>query len=351
MSKAKSVSVVLAAFGLLTAGIVSWKYRPKPQPQEISVAEGRLAELRTLVEQDRLAADDGLRRYAPRSKAHVDDLAADLCDILRQVPGVAGVESLVRPDKPTHRIVHLRDWRFVPKDLYAADLRAAAQHPLSDDEIDLRHAELSLEVELVQLEQLALLRCLIRHHGLKDVFAEGLTPKGLANFREQTTVLKGIERDQVPQLLKQLTDLRELKETMAAAGRERSERYARADVIEQEIAQMLEQHQQRLRELGAAGRLRIADEVKEVLPLDDADLLEQAKPTTPSDLVHFDREKVQARHDAQVKAALGRGPFALVVLGGAHDLSDSVRRLGGGRCEYVRVTTWRVQKFMGEGPK
>jgi hypothetical protein len=45
------------------------------------------------------------------------------------------------------------------------------------------------------------------------------------------------------------------------------------------------------------------------------------------------------RHDAQVRAALTRGPCALLVLGGGHDRSSSVRRLSGGATEHVRVTT------------
>ena len=48
-----------------------------------------------------------------------------------------------------------------------------------------------------------------------------------------------------------------------------------------------------------------------------------------------DPTKETARQDEMVKAATEE-PFALIVLGAAHDLSDSVRRVGGG-CEYLRV--------------
>jgi hypothetical protein len=33
--------------------------------------------------------------------------------------GCPQVEVAVHPEQPTHRIVHLRDWHFVPRDLYA----------------------------------------------------------------------------------------------------------------------------------------------------------------------------------------------------------------------------------------
>ena len=51
-----------------------------------------------------------------------------------------------------------------------------------------------------------------------------------------------------------------------------------------------------------------------------------------------------------VRAALASGRFALIVLGGAHDLSEEVRRQAPGRCEYLRVTTRRYREVVsGEG--
>ena len=40
-----------------------------------------------------------------------------------------------------------------------------------------------------------------------------------------------------------------------------------------------------------------------------------------------------------VKKMLDGGPFVFVVLGGGHDLSDNIERLGGGTCEYLTVET------------
>src|SRR5262245_37190255 len=65
---------------------------------------------------------------------------------------------------------------------------------------------------------------------------------------------------------------------------------------------------------GAAGRLLAAGEVEAVLPLDDAELLDAARPVTPGGEVKADPERVRARQDAQVKAALQSGPVALIVL-------------------------------------
>ena len=55
-------------------------------------------------------------------------------------------------------------------------------------------------------------------------------------------------------------------------------------------------HRRELLELGAGGRLLSAGDVKEVLPLDDADLLDAARPISPDGQV-------------KVKAALAYGPI------------------------------------------
>jgi hypothetical protein len=248
---------------------------------------------------------------------HADHAEGEFDDQLRQLPGVVRVEVLVHADQPTHRIVHLRDWHFVPRDLYALD---------TNDE---PYEKFLQKVDAVQQEQMALLRCLIKHHGLRRVFAEGFAPKDLPNYRERIAVLRDMELNQIPELRALLTRAKTAKHKA-------------------EIVDMLDQHKARLLELGAAGRLLIAGEIDEVLPLDDADALDLAKPITPDGKFLVDPAKLVVRHDAQVRAVLDKGPLALIVLGGAHDLSDSVRRLGGCRCEYVRVTTRRVRESSEE---
>jgi hypothetical protein len=93
---------------------------------------------------------------------------------------------------------------------------------------------------------------------------------------------------------------------------------------------------------GAPGRL----EGVEILPLDDPGLLEKAKPVRNGKF-ELDKAAAEARHDAQVKAALESGPVSLLMLGGGHHLAPSGRRRGG-KIEYIRVMTRRVQEFAGE---
>jgi lysophospholipase L1-like esterase len=85
--------------------------------------------------------------------------------------------------------------------------------------------------------------------------------------------------------------------------------------------------------MGAAGRLLVSGELEDVLPLEEADALEKAKPISPSGSVKNDSSKIAARNDALVKAAMKEAPVAVIVLGGANDLTKSIGRFGsGGNC-------------------
>jgi hypothetical protein len=283
-------------------------------------AEDRILRLERQVEPQRKASAQAVAGYAPKLAGRLDDLAVPAADLLRQLPGVADVEVLVRVAKPTHRIIHLRDWHYVPADL----LRQDAGKPLSNEEADALHRAHVLEVELVQLEQEGVLRCLVKHHGLKRVLVEGLTAKGVPAYREVIAALREAH--------KELADLH--------GQRARVKKPVLA--IDRQVDELIRGHSRQLVEYGAATRLALVDEV-EVLPLDDEELLEQAKPMKGM----LDPTKNEARHDAQVKAALDSSPCALLILGGGHDLSASVRRLGKGKVEYVRLTTARYKEFAG----
>jgi hypothetical protein len=54
---------------------------------------------------------------------------------------------------------------------------------------------------------------------------------------------------------------------------------------------------------------------------------------------------------AVARTALQAGPVAVLVLGGAHDLSGAVRRLAPGDCEYLRVTPARYAEFAEGGSR
>jgi hypothetical protein len=82
-------------------------------------------------------------------------------------------------------------------------------------------------------------------------------------------------------------------------------------------------------------------------PRDDADLLDATNPLRAGGTVRLDPAKVEARRDGQVRRALASGPCAVLVLGGAHDLAASVRRVGG-TTEYIRLTPKRCTEAAGK---
>ena len=104
----------------------------------------------------------------------LDELEVDFAPIFRHLPNVAEVTRHGPTERPTHRIVHLLDWHFVDRETFAADLRSLSDKPIADAEIDRRHAKHLTNVAQVQAQQMALLRWLIKHHGLERVHVEGL---------------------------------------------------------------------------------------------------------------------------------------------------------------------------------
>jgi hypothetical protein len=95
-------------------------------------AEDRILRLERQVEPQRKASAQAVDAYAPKLAVRLDDLNVPTAELLRQLPGVADVEVLVRVDKPTHRIIHLRDWHYVPKDLFRQDAdRTPSSRPVA----------------------------------------------------------------------------------------------------------------------------------------------------------------------------------------------------------------------------
>jgi hypothetical protein len=64
--------------------------------------------------------------------------------------------------------------------------------------------------------------------------------------------------------------------------------------------------------------------------------LEKAKPVGPDGRMRLDPAAIDRRREWHVRAVLDKGPCGLIVLGGAHDLSENVRRHSK-NCEYIRV--------------
>lgn len=279
-----------------------------------------------------------LREFKDDATLPLDALNKSVTGALKKLPGVAEVE-VQRILKPTHRMIHLRDRRFISRDRFAAELRASANQALSDGEINSQCRQFVADADSLQAEEMELLRVLIKNHGLKRIHAEGFSEKDLPAYREKIASLKALETNQIARLKQQLAEVQEV-----LADKPSPE----ARSAEGKILAMLADFQERLIEMGAAGRLLISGEIEDVLPIEDAEPLDASNSITPDDKSRLDQARVTARQDAIVKNALNSGPLCLMILDGEQDLTDSIKRIGGGKCEYIRVTTKRYQRNHGE---
>lgn len=220
------------------------------------------------------------------------------------------------PTTATERqIVHLLDWHFVPEADFAADLRDQSSEPISDEDIAELYEEFLAEVEAVQQEQMAILRVLIREHGLQAVYKEGLTAERLPAFTKLVGAMKGFKMKK-------------------PKGETPTEQF------------LLDQYRQDLLHLGAAGRLLLSGELQAVLPAEDAEALAKANPAGPDGKIEFDAEADERREDAIVRSIVG-DRVAVIVLGGDHDLADNIQRVARGSCQYVRIELkgfWKVSR-------
>jgi hypothetical protein len=238
------------------------------------------------IEQRRADLAGRVARYAPAKPADINNLAAPLVNMLRGLPGVAGVDATPATSNPHRRIVHFLDWHYV--DLLANDGR-------TDWEAFLR------EVEAVQLDQAAALQCLAQHHGLKRVLVEGLTETDMALLPDKVTQLREAEQNQ-PALKAQLAEV----QTLIQQNKSATDRRNKAVALEKQIVGMLVAHRTETLKMGAAVRLLVSGRLDAVLPLDDARLLDAAGPILPGG--KQDTAAVADREAAMVKKALASGP-------------------------------------------
>jgi hypothetical protein len=287
--------------------------------------------------QEKAAAEDAVKRYTPTIPRKIDDPSTPAADLLRGRPFVAATDVALRARRPAYRIIQVCDWHFVDPELFRLEMLATLRRTLTAEEGELMYQEHLLQVELVQVQQTALLRCLAKHHGLKTVHIERLTAEGVPEFKTRVAALKEADPHQ-DELRGQLVEVRDLLKQMADAGNAGSERYTKAQTIEREVADLLEHHRLELLELGAVARLLVSGELQQVSPLDDAKLLDAAKPRLHNGQVVPDPAAKAKRQGAMAKALLKTGPVVVAVVGGSHDLTDALNRQGAAGIEYLRLT-------------
>jgi hypothetical protein len=217
-------------------------------------------------------------------------VAADV-DALRNNPSVASVREVLHGAEV--RIIHVRDWHLVPKKDFAIDTE------LEGKELEDAYAKHLESVEAVQRSQLGVLS------GTKEVFGEGLTEENYPIFKAEIRVLRPFHLELA-----------------------KHDPYA-----SDESYRIFEEHHLTLLRIGAAGRLML-DEKLTVMPCEGKEY--ETRPIKHGKIV-LDKKAIEAREDAIVRNLLKYEGTVYLVLGGAHDLSDNIKRLSKD-CGYIVVT-------------
>jgi len=191
------------------------------------------------------------------------------------------------------RIIHIRDWHLVPKADFAIDTELVGKD--LDDAND-QHLR---DVERVQKSELKILA------GVRTVYGEGLTEENYPIYKAEIRSLRPFHH--------------ELAKFDPDDGEDSKRIFA--------------EHRMTLLRLGAAGQLML-DEKLTVRPCEGKEY--ENRPIKDGKVV-LDTKIIGAREDAIVRNLLKQQGTVYLVLGGAHDLSDNIKRLSKD-CGYIVVT-------------
>jgi len=92
---------------------------------------------------------------------------------------------------------------------------------MTDAEFERHYCAHVVRVEMVQLQQMALLRTLIKHNGLREVLSEGPARGEEEAFADRIDWLRGGPTKQLGQVQRQLDDVRVVLKT--ATGKQKSD--------------------------------------------------------------------------------------------------------------------------------
>jgi hypothetical protein len=164
------------------------------------------------------------------------------------------------------------------------------------------------------------------------VYVEGLTDGGVNVFKLKATALSDVGAEQIPEARRSLAKAKKLKGPEAAE-------------LARQCEALIARHRVESLELGAVLG-PCGEGLVEVRALEDAEALAAAEPRWLGGEL-FDPAAVRAREDAMAKRlAAAKEPIVVVLLGGAHDLSEPLSKHAP-RAGYVRVTTHGYREAAG----
>ena len=184
------------------------------------------------------------------------------------------VLALLFAAEPGREIIHLADWHWISEAAFVADGGATDDYPALLDKVD-----------AIQREQMEALREL----KAKTVWIEGESDDTIDGFFRHIETLKAVK---VP----------------------------KGDSLSDQVVRDL--YRENMLQIGAAGRLLLAGEIDDVLPLEDHAAWRRANPIK-SGKIEIDQAANDERERAMVRRLL-KSERAVIVLGADHDLRKHV---------------------------
>ncbi|WP_298865474.1 hypothetical protein [uncultured Gimesia sp.] len=209
-------------------------------------------------------------------------------------------------------------------------------------ELDERYSAFLDNVEAIQGQQVTVLKSLIKKHNLKGVYLEGLTEK---NHGRTMKIIETIKKDEKTKTEKDEKAKPKSKNPDDEFGELTFDSLSKAADDEYFNAFIAAINKTHLLELGAAGQLVVKGELKTLLPAEDSKAFQAANPFLPDGKIVFNKKADKAREDAIVRNLLKGNGVVVIILGGAHDLSDNLERLAKG-VKYTRVAVSKYKEIM-----
>jgi hypothetical protein len=202
-------------------------------------------------------------------------LACVLTDLpkLESLPGVESAKIAVKCDDPKLTIVHIRDWHFIE----FAEFQAEVQDEIAEDQVENQYLIFAREVQEVQDQQELFLEAMAKA-GHQDVWIEGLIPEFERAFIHICHVAARNGLYESPNPI-----------SVGAAARLFVKRQIRVHALDTDKGLRL------TKPLDAAGKLRTVSEAN-----------------------------IEQRENLMMQQLRSHKGVAIVVLGGAHDLSNNV---------------------------
>lgn len=191
---------------------------------------------------------------------------------------------------PQPQIIHVCNLHFVEASEFAKDLRDPDK-ALTDEQINHEYEKHLNEVAAFQEHQLKVLRELVRKTGARSIFQEGMTPDDVKPFVELAKQVKQYKASPVEGGLSAFFDEMHRRDTLL---------------------------------LGNAARLLNSGEIKQIVAIEDSELLEADNPLKTGKF-EIDEAARKKREDHMVQMMLKSGePVMILLCGKDHDFTDNI---------------------------